>query len=363
MLPLVSAPSACSLAWLGCSLAPNPLEYHLSCCKSLSVPQHSRCAGIHGLGRKSHKSCSRHSAALTPRLWHPTVLVFTLRAPPLLHLVLGLAIPSWLLPTIRAVWERILNGAETPRTSRWDACDVHGVRELGAGFGYLRWVSPGLAALLLLMCHGVKDVIQQGELSFSYGSAAFACPSAVLWMVALLAWCSWLPSERQICGILVDASRSWRLARAAGTLRPAFPFSGALHQRIMIPHLTLICASQCRLAPNYSVFNVTDIELENHAECTSAFNSSQHLVSTHKRTHDHFHGLPIPSSLPESASRVTSPSSAPSVDKENGSNPSIIVRFAAFEDRKELWSWRQPVRPEGAWWALIGVSITKNFPR
>jgi hypothetical protein len=68
-------------------------------------------------------------------------------------------------------------------------------------------------------------------------------------------------------------------------------------QRIIIPRLTLICASQCRLAPNYSVFNVADIELENHAECTSAFNSSQHLVSIHKHTHNHVHGLPIPSSF------------------------------------------------------------------
>jgi hypothetical protein len=68
-------------------------------------------------------------------------------------------------------------------------------------------------------------------------------------------------------------------------------------QRIIIPCLTLICASQCGLAPNYSVFNVADIELENHTERTSVFNSSQHLISTHKRTHDHFHGLLIPSSF------------------------------------------------------------------
>ncbi|KAJ7301907.1 hypothetical protein DFH08DRAFT_1090033 [Mycena albidolilacea] len=55
--------------------------------------------------------------------------------------------------------------------------------------------------------------------------------------------------------------------------------------------------AKCGLAPNYRVLNVADIELENHAERTSAFNSPQNLVFTHKRTHDHFHGLPIPSSL------------------------------------------------------------------
>jgi hypothetical protein len=58
-----------------------------------------------------------------------------------------------------------------------------------------------------------------------------------------------LPSERQICGILVDAPRSWRLARAAGTLRPAFPFSGALCVTPPTMHLVLCTHTLCTSFP------------------------------------------------------------------------------------------------------------------
>ncbi|KAJ7793342.1 hypothetical protein B0H14DRAFT_2927127 [Mycena olivaceomarginata] len=74
---------------------------------------------------------------------------------------------------------------------RWDACDAHGAGEWGTGFGYLHWF---LAARLLLVYRGVKDVIQQASIVL-YG----------------------LRSERRICGILVAAPRprpppsgSWR---------------------------------------------------------------------------------------------------------------------------------------------------------
>ncbi|KAJ7301696.1 hypothetical protein DFH08DRAFT_827313 [Mycena albidolilacea] len=173
--PLASAPLAYSLAWLGCSPAPNPLEY-----------------------RKSHKNCSRHSAALTPRLWHPTVLVFALRAPPLLHLVLGLAIvvapsaPRSVLPAFLAATYHSGCGSGFPTVLKHleiasgTPVTCTSSENWVPGLGIFAGFRPGLAALLLLMCHDVKDVIQQGELSFPYGSAAFACPSAVLWMVTLL---------------------------------------------------------------------------------------------------------------------------------------------------------------------------------
>ncbi|KAJ7721578.1 hypothetical protein B0H14DRAFT_3900576 [Mycena olivaceomarginata] len=100
------------------------------------------------------------------------------------------------------LWEQTPNGAETLYMDRWDACDAHGAGEWGAGFGYLHWF---LAARLLLVYRGVKDVIQQGASCHMVcaRTAAFAVSSS--------------PPPTAL----------WQLARAAGTLRPAFPLSGA----------------------------------------------------------------------------------------------------------------------------------------